>query len=200
MCGGGGNMSGQSNMLLELFKRAGAVRKFIDRTIPDDFIKLILESGTWGISVLGVQPWEIICIKDKQTRIKLATVMLENAPFLPRPFEVVTRITAEILKNAGLAIAIYDTEAISNRAQRQGLQGTLAEMQSISTAIHNMHLMAFELGLGSVWADSPSFVEQNINPILKINKKLIAFLLIGYPAETIKRSKRTQPLSEIKII
>lgn len=191
-------------MLIDLIKKTGAVREFQNKKIPDNIINNILTAGIWSFSILGIQPWYFVCIKNKLIINKIAKLLEEKMTQLPSPFKMIIKLTAKSIKNSSVLIGVYNNEKISSRLKKYGKQyvkrGYVAELQSIGGSIQNMYLMAASLGLGCVWVDSPNFFEKDINNIVGEEKELIAFLVLGYPAKKAHRSKRTMTITSLKRI
>ena len=61
--------------ILHLIKNSGASRKFKKRKIPTKLIRKVVEAGRWGLSVLGIQPWKIVCITRKAIIEKIANMV-----------------------------------------------------------------------------------------------------------------------------
>ncbi len=188
--------------MLDFLKSFGAVRKFKKTNIPEKIINKILESGNWGFSILGVQPWNFVCIKNRKILNKLANVLVDNSYKIPRTLQIIVGITATTLKNSAVVIAIYNNKKVSQRLKKYGKsyseRGHMAELQCIGGSIQNMCLESNLLGLGCVWIDSPNFFEREINTILDEEGELIAFLVLGYPNESPHRSKRSMNIATFK--
>lgn len=180
--------------LMDLIKQSGAVREFKDNDISTHDIDKIIEAGRWGLSVLGIQPWIFIPIRNRAVIAKLSNIFLEKSDDLVAGANMVLRLTAKIIKNSKLIIAIYNNQLLEKRAQKFGAlyvkRAYIAEIQAIGGAIQNMILQTNELGLGCVWLDAITFCSDVINTLLNENTELIAFLAIGYPAVKPHRSKR----------
>lgn len=190
--------------MLELIKKTGAVRKFRNKDIPNSKVDKILKAGIWSFSVLGIQPWHFICIRNKIAINKIANLLYKKVSLVPRPLGIIVKLTAKTINNSNLLIAIYNNAAISLRLKKYGhryvKRGYIAELQSIGGAIQNMYLEASSLGLGCVWVDSPTFFEKDINTILGEKKELVAFLVLGYSAEHARRSRRITNIASVKRI
>lgn len=187
---------------LDFIKGLASIREFKDKLVKDEDIEKIVEAGIWGFSVLGMQAWNFVIIKSKSIKNNIADAIKNNLNNIPREISFVSGITAESIRKAGAIIAVYNTGKITKRMEIYGDKFNkhtyAAELQSIGGAIQNMFIEASSLGLGCVWVDSPSFFEKDINKILGENNQIVAFLLIGYPAEKAKRSKRQLSIKSIK--
>lgn len=191
--------------ILELIKKTGATRKFKDKKISDKAIRKILEAGRWGLSILGIQPWKLVCVKRRKTREIIASVVHSKSLELDNFFENMLKLAALTIKKSKILIAVYNTKKVMERTKKYGepyvTKARIAEIQLMGAIIQNMVLEASSLGLGSVWLDSPTFFnEKEINRVLKQDAELIAILVLGYPAQKNKRSKRTKYDEMIEVI
>ncbi len=182
------------NDLLTLIKKSGSIRKFKRKKITKELLNNVLEAGKWGLSVLGMQPWNIICIVNKVTKDNIADITLKKAKELPIGVNMIMKITASVIRSADILIGIYNNQKLQKRATKFGNKSVhrarIAELQVIGGVIQNMFLEANSLGLGAVWLDAPTFCEDDINNLLDEHNELIAFLALGYPDIEPKRSKR----------
>ena len=116
-----------------------SIRRFMDRDIPDEMIKTVLESAgcapSWGNS----QCWEIIVVRDIAIRKKLAGTLSERNPaFLA-------------VSNAPVVLAVC--AALGKAGYYKGLPQTKFGdwfLFDLGLATQNLVLTAHALGLGSV--------------------------------------------------
>ena len=191
--------------LLELIKKSGAVREFENKEIPQHLVDKIIEAGRWGLSVLGIQPWKLIIVKNKNIIEKMGKIMLATSQQISGGASLILRTTASTIKNAPMFIAIYNDKRIQQRIAKYNSQEFIkkaqcAEIQAIGGTIQNMFLMANALKLGCVWVDSPAFFPKKINNLLKETDELVAFLVLGYPVRKAVRSRRNTIGERIKTI
>lgn len=188
--------------LLELVKKTGVTRKFKNKDIPDSAIDKILEAGNWGFSVMGIKPWNFVCITNKEKIESIADVMINNSKNIPRTFGIIANLTAKTIANSSAVIAVYNTKKVSLKAEKYGGEYLkrvyMAELQSIGGVIQNMCLEAGALGIGFIWTDSPAFFNDEINDILEEKDELLALLVLGYSDEILARSKRSLSIEAIK--
>ena len=150
-----------------------SVRKFRSDPIPDELILKVLEAGIWAPSAGNVQPWEIILVKNPETKEKLAEAALNQEFIAEAPVVFVVCVD---LEKAGWAY---------------GERGkTLYCLQDSGAAIQNMLLAAYALGLGTCWVGA--FYEEAVRKILGIPQKYrpVALIPIGYPASKPAKTPR----------
>ena len=180
--------------LIDLIKQSGAVREFKEREIPTPLIDKIIEAGIWGLSVLGIQPWKFVPVKNKAVIAGLSKIVLDKSDNVVDGANIVLRVTSRIIQKAGAIIVVYNNQKLEKRAEKFGQlyvkRAYVAEIQAIGGAIQNMILQTNELGLGCVWLDAITFCSKEINCFLKEDGELVAFVAIGYPATKPHRSKK----------
>lgn len=192
--------------ILEIIKKRASTRKYQNKAVPKKSLEKIIEAGVWGPSVpsfLRIQPWTFIVVTRKQTIKELSRRILEKSKNSKMGVNMLLKIAANIVKSAPAVIAIYnsgDMKKVENRFKEiySNFSDVIekAQLSAISATIQNMILTAENLKLGSCWLDMPLFCKKEINRLLGTNNELIAFLTLGYPAETGKRALR-KPLSEV---
>lgn len=180
--------------ILHLIKTSGAVRRFKDKEVPDRSLNRIIEAGRWSLSILGIQPWRFICIRNKDTMRKIADAIYKGLDRVARPAGIISKLTADMMCKSAALIAVYNKRDVEKRVLKYGKshlqRARIAELQAIGGSIQNIFLEANSLGIGAIWVDSPAFFEEEINEVLKEKNELIAFVVLGYPKEKPKRSKR----------
>ena len=145
----------------EIFKRR-SIRKYQDKAIEEEKIKLLLKAAMAAPSARNTQPWEFYVIQDKEMIKELARVnqhyaFAENAPLIIIPC---FRLDPER----------YEFNLIDT-----------------SNATENLLLEATSLGLGACWCAIEPRLDriEGVEKIINIKEGLRAFALvpIGYPLE-----------------
>ena len=147
-----------------------AVREFQSKPVPANAIHRIIESARLTASSMNRQPWNFIVVQNRDTLIKLGSVVT------PGPY------TAQ----AAFAVAV----AI-NKSSPFGISDA-------SRAIQSMVLTAWSEGIGSNWTGWVGMTE--VASLLGIPESLdvIAVVPFGYPVRVrTKGKKRRKGLSEI---
>lgn len=180
--------------ILGLIKKRCSTRKYQDKPVPKEILDKIIEAGVWGPSVMGVQPWRFVVITNKDVMKKIYTRIHYKAKQLGLVGRFVLSSAMNAFTTASVFVAVYNTGEFNKMIKKVSKEysriSKLTEIQASAAAIQNMLLLSEELGIGSCWLDAPVYYENDINGILKINDKLLAFLTFGYPAEKGGRSKR----------
>ena len=156
---------------IKAIKSRRSIRKFKNKPINDNQIKILLESAMQAPSAGDGRPWHFVVIKDLQKLDAIADkVDGGNAMF----------------KEAQVAIIIVAEPEI------EGFPGFYP--QDCSCAAQNLQLAAHDLGLGTVWIALWSVKPRldGLNEIVKIpeNLKPFAIFPIGVPDEDLEEDYR----------
>lgn len=160
------NMQNLEDIIETIYSRT-SIRKYLDKTISDDKIEILLRAAMSAPSAVNKQPWHFVVVKDK----KLLNELAQGLPF------------AEMAANAPLAIIACGN---LNKALKEEEQDFW--IQDVSAASENILLAAHALKLGAVWTGVYPIMDrvEYIQGILNLPSNIIPLNLIpiGYPAET----------------
>jgi nitroreductase len=170
--------------VLDIIKKRQSVRKYQDRPVEEEKLKLILEAARLAPSSSNSQPWHFIAVKDKGS-IK----GLMNA--------VPLGITAinKFMEQAPVVIVGCVTPNFFQKVS--SLLGRENHWIDIAIAMEHMVLVAEELNLGTCWIGW--FDEGKVKKLLNIPRKakVVAMLTLGYPIEGGTHATTRKPLEEI---
>ncbi|MGP3667081.1 MAG: nitroreductase family protein [Candidatus Bathyarchaeota archaeon] len=156
-----------------IFERR-SIRKFTEKDVSEEDLKKILEAGRWAPSAGNVQPWEVIVVRSKELKEKLAEAALNQEFVAEAPVVIVVCVD---LKKA--------ERAYGERGRN------LYCLQDSAAAIQNMLLAAYSLSLATCWVGA--FHEEKVKRILGIPEDFrpVALIPLGYPAhKPLKPSRR----------
>ncbi len=139
-----------------------SIRSFTREEIPKGCIRKILEAARWAPSANNRQPWQFIIIRDPGTLSQIAS----HARY------------GRFISDAAAAVAVV-TDPSTKWHQIDG-----------STAVQNMALEAWDLGIGTCWIGS--LERDQVKDILNIpgDLHLLTVLPFGYPASAGSSSRR----------
>jgi len=191
--------------ILKLIKERRTIRKYKNKPIPKKIIEKIIEAGTWAPSPHNSQPWRFIIIENKKLKNQLIDRLGTLSNKFLTSFKILFKTTLAIMENAPLIILVYNTKFLSKKTFPFGKPyfpvTYISELEGISAAIQNMHLVASSLGLGMAWLTIPLFGSAEVNKLMKTDNELVAILTLGYPQEEGKvfsRKKLSETLRYIK--
>ena len=152
--------------LLSVIRRRRSVRKYLNKDVPDIMLEKILEASRHAPSAGNYQPWELIVVRNEETKKDLVSAAYNQSWMLEVPVFIVACI------NTRLAGAVY-----GERGAR------LYGPQSVAAAIENMLLTAESLGLGTCWVGA--FSEVIVSRVLECPEYVrpCAIITLGYPNE-----------------
>jgi 5,6-dimethylbenzimidazole synthase len=173
-----------SNILLDILKSRRDVRGnlFLSKEIEDDKLELILKSALYAPSVGYSQPWEFIVIKDKSIKNNIyKNFEKENQ----KAKKIFNSPLYDSLKLEGIKEAPINIAVLYNPPKKEILGMTSMQKMgeySVVCAVENMWLMARSLNIGIGWV---SILDEKyiLNLLDKKDKKLIAYLCVGYVKE-----------------
>ena len=185
--------------LLELISNRKSVRKYLDKNIPDEDLRTILDAGRLAPSWMNVQSWKFILVKSQENKDLLSELSIGQ----------------QQVKNAdALIVCVADTNAwaeagisnIQNPALNPALQGEngllVRSMEQVIYPISYMMLTANSLGISSCIIGAMGNEITGILPEvsqkakealgLKEGQIISTIITLGYeanPTETVKQRK-----------
>jgi len=162
-------------MVLEAIKKRKSVRGYLDKKIPEDILKEIMEAARLAPSASNRQPWKLVVVQDKKLRQQLMQAS-RNQSFVGEASVVI----------AGCATNI-------NHIMPNGVHSYPVDL---AIALDHVSLQAVELGLGTCWIGA--FNQEKVKEILHITDDVtvVCLMTLGYPAGDGFKSSR-KPLDEI---
>ena len=146
-----------------------AVRRYLDRPVPEEIIRKIVEAGRLTGSAMNLQPWHFIVVQEAATLRRLGA-LARSGPYIAQ---------------APLAIAV-------------AVERTGYAVSDASRAIHSMLLVAWSEGIGSNWVGFGGLEKVNALLGIPGELDVLAILPFGYPADRIGRGRKNRkPLRAI---
>ena len=140
-----------------------SIRKYLDATVSDEVVKLLLQAAMAAPSSANEQPWQFVVIRDRQLLNIVSTI----------------HTYSYMLSQAAVAILVCEDPTFELNIGRGPLD--------CSAATVNILLSAHSLGLGAVWVGIyPVEVRiSRIREMLGIPSHVIPISLVslGYPGE-----------------
>ena len=184
-----------------------SVRAFQDRPVPREALEEMIEAARWAPSPHGVQPWRFVVLTRPEAKRALAEAMGDEwrrtLAMDGEDEEVVTRrlqISRQRIEQAPALILaclyLSDLDRYPD-PDRQRAEEIMA-IQSLGSAIQNMLLAAYSLGLDTGWMCAPLFAQQTVRAALELDASLIphALIPVGYKAAEPRRRPH-RPASQL---
>ncbi len=140
-----------------------AVRRYVDRPVPEAIIRKIVEAGRLTGSAMNLQPWHFIVVQEAATLRRLGS-LARSGPYIAQ---------------APLAIAVV-------------VEKTGYAVSDASRAIHSMLLVAWSEGIGSNWVGFGGLQTVNALLGVPAELDVLAILPFGYPADRIGRCRKNR--------
>jgi nitroreductase len=173
-------MSINMNQIMANIKSRRSRRSFLQKTIPDEVIREIIEAGCYAPSALNKQPWKYIVIADEGSIRKLSNIVKEKSAKIAKLLTIL-KLFKPSLRDPKVVGAIKKT--ISSNADTVFYDAPLLIFivsdkrepfahKDCTLASQNMMLFAHSLGISSCYIGRAE--------ILNLDK--IAKEIIGLPA------------------
>ncbi len=165
-----------------------SVRRYKHHPVPKEVLEEILEVAMWAPSGMNRQNWFFVAvsgdIRDRVVEICYKGYLTYIGKKVERVFQHKPHVVEETrsffatLGGAPIVVFAY---------AEPGPESMFTDVQSVSAAIQNLLLLAYERGLGTCWMTGPLNMEKEFNKLLGIEgKKLVALIPMGYPDEVPK--------------
>ncbi|BAF58843.1 MAG: hypothetical protein HPY89_07405 [Pelotomaculum sp.] len=172
-----------SGDFLELCKRRQSVRRFTAEPVPDEALQQILEAARAAPSAGNLQAYEIVVVKDPQTRQKLAAASRGQGFVAQAPVVLVF-----------LALPQASARVYGERGAR------LYSVQDATIACTCAMLAATSLGLATTWVGA--FYDNEVMAAVGAgpHQVPVALLPVGHAGENPRRTSRRPLQNMIRVI
>lgn len=148
---------------LQAIKTRRSIRKYLDKPVPFEVIRDLLEAAMFAPSAGNEQPWQFIVLDERS--------LLDAVPGICP--------TASMCRHSPAAILVCSDSSLE---KYPGFW-----VQDCSAAVENMLLAAHAFGLGAVWAGIHPLknIIEDFKKLLSLPGEITPFALvvIGYPDE-----------------
>jgi nitroreductase len=196
----------------EAIEKRRSIRKYKADSIPDEYVRELLDSARLAPSGCNAQPWRFKIVKESDVKAKLAEAAYNQAFISQAPIVIVCCAdiqgyldgTVSGVQDLGQIGAIEDRIVTILKGKAKDLE-TIGSNElgpriasNVAIAIEHIVLRALDFGLGSCWIRLMD--EQKVKEIFgwSENVFVVALLPIGYPAEFPIARKRLE-LNDILI-
>lgn len=167
--------------LLEIIQGRRSVRNYQDQAVPDDVLNKILEALRWSPSWANSQCWEVVVVKDLETKQKLQAALPPTNPAGRAMVEApVILVLCGQLQKAGF----YKGQVTTKFGDWF--------LFDLGIATQTLCLTAHSLGLGTVVAGL--FDHNKAKEVLGVPEgyELVTMIPLGYPAKAPAAPKRRE--------
>jgi nitroreductase len=142
-----------------------AVRRYLDRAVPETIVQKIVEAGRLTGSAMNLQPWHFIVVQDRDTLRRLGALARSGPYVAEAPLAIVV-----VIDRTGYAVS------------------------DASRAIDSMMLTAWSEGVGSNWVGFGNLEKVNALLGIPSDRDVLAILPFGYPGDRLGRGKKKRKL------
>jgi len=172
-----------------------SIRKYLDKPIEPDVLQDIIEGALMAPSAVNNQPWYFVVVQSAVQMEKLKEIFQDislcNKPNLEKRFPNHPEVVSETLGflaglgNVSVCVLVFLLKPSEDY--------DIVAVQSVSAAIENLCIMAYNQGIGSCWMTAP--LETGFGPVLEREfapdaGKFVAAVTLGYPAISPQAPKR----------
>ncbi|MEE8322142.1 MAG: nitroreductase family protein [Candidatus Bathyarchaeia archaeon] len=168
-----------------------SVRSYTDEPVPVELVRKVIEAGTWAPSGHNGQQWRFTVFTGSE---KEGLTDFFHSKLQERLKEMGSKSTGSsvnscrIMQEAPVLVMIWNAGGIEELFVKRKLSnarklGHMVELQGVSAAIQNMLLMAYSLGLGSLWINNIYFAIEDLENYLDKPWELVAAVSLGWPSE-----------------
>ena len=163
-----------------------SIRRYKSDPIPESDLREILEAGLYAPSAINLQHWYFVAIQDPATMEEVRQIMggvvekftpVLKQRFARNPEQIgITNKFLATLGGAPVCVLVFMLKP--DYPDRDGA------MQSVSAAIENVLLAAWDKGIGSCWLSAPQ--RMGFGPVFQERFALgkgefVAAITLGYP-------------------
>lgn len=165
----------------ECIKSRRSVRHFTEQEIPEEIFSELLEAVRWSPSWANTQCWELVVVKDRAKKEKLAELLAERNP------------ATKAVVQAPLVLVFCGKKGVAG--YKKGMPMTKKGdwyMFDVGLACQNFCLAAHDMGLGTVLVGN--FDHRGVDKLLNITGDVesVAIIPVGYPAKESQAPPRKQ--------
>jgi nitroreductase len=181
----------------EAIGKRRSIRKFKPDLIPEEKIRLLLESARLAPSGTNTQPWRFIVIKDNDTKKKLQEAAHNQRHVKSAPIIIVCCADLKVFKEFPERVdELIESGVLPERTRevfipylKKGMDTVtkdalmVAAAANVAIAVEHIVLQAVEIGLGTCWVRW--YEDNKVKEILDIPEhvEVMALLPVGVPDE-----------------
>jgi len=144
------------NNIVDIVKSRRSIRKYLDKSIPEEIVDKLIEVAKWAPSGMNEQPWGFIVVQDKLLIKELSDhsipyiskVVEENPKFIRYKKRMAVK-NFSIFYHAPCVIIIL------------GRRDAFSYHNDCAMAAENLMLTAWSMGIGSCWVGMMSLLDKD---------------------------------------
>ncbi|MDO8872029.1 MAG: nitroreductase family protein [Methanoregula sp.] len=180
---------------IEAIMTRRSVRKFENRSIPDEVLEKIIRAGTYAPSALALQPWAFVVVQDQKFLSRVSEfcipILLSH---MKGAHDGLSDLFRSLLESKDYSIYYHAPTVIMIIGK------TTSRFREIDCSLcaENMMLAAHALGIGSCWIGSTDVAYNNKELMagfrIPDGYSPVGTIAFGYPAETPHADEKHPPV------
>lgn len=167
----------------QALKGRRSIRSYLDKSVPEELIRQIIEAATFAPSAKNAQQWRFTVLTGN--------AKTELTHLFRRELELVCeRIGRENMGSSFSSCSIMEEAPVVIMVWNAGEMGWETEIHSVAAAIQNMLLKAYGLGLGTLWIGDIFYALKALKQHFGKPWKLTAAVALGWPVRIPEPSPR----------
>jgi nitroreductase len=166
--------------LMDIIRGRRSIRKYQDKEVPESSLNKILKSVQWSPSWANTQCWEVIVVRDLDTKERLQGTLVKNPAAKAMVQAPIVLVLCGKLKSSGY----YKGQVTTKFGDWF--------MFDLGIATQSLCLTAYDLGLGTVIVGL--FDHNKTKEILGVSEdyEVVSMIPLGYPAKDPEAPKRRE--------
>lgn len=168
----------------EALRERRSIRAYLDRDVPEDLIRQMIEAATFAPSAKNGQQWRFTVLTGDS---KLEFTRLYRSELDKLGYDVGSSYgSCQMMEKVPVVIIVWNTNE----------RGWTTEAHGVAAATQNLLLKAHSLGLGACWIGDIFYAYESIMNHFKKPWKLLAAITVGWP-RVIPRMKPRLSVDEV---
>lgn len=187
-------MDYEENSVITNIKTRRSIRDFLNKPVPEEVIRKIIDAGRYAPSGFNLQPWRFVVIENKE--------MLERLSGFAKP------VLLEKLAGRTDALAVSYMERLEDRNYNifynapalvlvLGKKNNPLSDYDCTLCGGNIIHAAHSLGIGSCWIGNAGVIQQSEELMaelkIPVNYKVVVPIVLGYPRDAPPTPEKREP-------
>lgn len=183
--------------LFEAIQTRRSIGKVMDKPVPAELIKQVIEAGTWAPNHHRTEPWRFFVLEGEGRNV-LSHALVESLkntmddPSTELNQERLEKISKQPYRSPVIIVVACEPTLDNDKVIQE------EEFAAVHAATQNMLLAAHALGLGAVWRTGKPCYSKKMSEAfgLSENGSVTGLLYIGYP-DMVKKPADRKSVDEV---
>ena len=165
--------------LIDIIKKRRSIREYLQKEVSWDQVSEVLDAARWAPAAGNVQSYKFVVVGEKDKKEEVAKACFDQSWMKKAPVQIIACALIAPMRR------LYGEKGVTNYVY-----------QNVNSAVENMALRAYDLGLGSCWVGGVNESKMIEALDLPDDVKPICVLTLGYPKKSV-RAPTKDPLSSL---